>query len=758
MRSVRKLANFSIGFCVSVFAAHYILPYEYLLPAAVCAAVLALCGMVLKGNTRKRILLMALAAAIGFCGYKIHYDNTVNSSEVLVGKTETVMIQVLEYPTQYDYSSRTYVKLISDELPHVKACIYAYNDALSTVKPGTVLNAQIRFRSATEKYGEEYDNYISDGVYIVGNLKEASVVSDSGNSIYFLPQEIGDVLRRQIKSVFPQDVSPFMLALLTGDRTDYYKDEALHSAMGVSGLAHIVAVSGMHVSFLVAFLQLVLGKSRKTSVLCLALIWSFVVMSGSSPSAVRAGIMLSVFLMAPVFGRENDRTTSLCFALAVILAANPFSAGSVSLQLSFSAMAGIYLFANPVYEYLEKHTPGKGSVRRYIIGSLSSSLSVTVFSVPLIALHFGYVSLLAPITNILCLWAVSILFVGGYVVCLLSFFTKTLAAFFAGALAYLVRYIALVVKTVARFSLSTLYTENLYAVLWLAVAYIAFALWFVIRKNGKRINPLIPTAFCLALLICVFAKTRSDMLADDGTLGVMDVGSGQCIAFTEGEHTAVVDCGSRGTQTNAGSELTKYLRGSGRTKIDYLILTHLHSDHISGAVRLMNMMEVDTLVMPEYVGYVENGVLAELVNAAHDNGVRLMYISHDTELEAGGISLRLYAPFDKGDKNDRGIMLTAQVGNESVLITGDVTAPTERKLVAAQDLSDTDILVVGHHGSKYSTSEDLLLEADPELAIISVGYNNYGHPTEEVLDRLNAHGIKIYRTDECGRIVIDTGD
>lgn len=758
MKSVRKLAAFSIGFCISVFAAHYVLSYGYLLPAAACAAAVAACSLFLKGNTRKRILLAALAAAIGFCGYKIHYDNTVNSCAELVGKTETVTVRVLEYPTQYDYNSRAYVKLIGDNIPQVKACIYAYNDALSEAKPGTVLNAQIRFRSATEKYGEEYDNYISDGIYLVGNLKEASLVSDDGGSAAFLPQEIGRVLRNQIKSVFPKDASPFMTALLTGDRTDYYKDEALYSAMGVSGLAHVVAVSGMHVSFLVAFLQLVLGKSRKTSLLCLALIWSFVVMSGSSPSAVRAGIMLSVFLMAPVFGRENDRTTSLCFALAIILAANPFSAGSVSLQLSFSAMAGIYLFAKPIYEYLDKHMPGKGSVRRYIIGSLSSSLGVTVFSMPLMAVHFGYISLLAPITNILCLWAVSVLFVGGYAVCILSFLAKGTAALFAGALAYLVRYIALVVKETARLSFSTLYIENLYATMWLAFVYLAFGLWFVIRKKGKRFSPLLPSALCLALLVCVFAKTRADMLADDGTLGVMDVGSGQCIAFTEGEHTAVVDCGSRGTQANAGSELTKYLRGSGRTKIDYLILTHLHTDHISGVVRLMNMMQVDTLVMPEYVGYIENGVLVELVNAAHENGVRLMYISRDTELDAGGISLHLYAPFDKGDKNDRGIMLTAQAGNENVLITGDVTAPTERKLVAAQDLSDTDILVVGHHGSKYSTSEELLLEAEPELAIISVGYNNYGHPTEEVLERLNAHGIRIYRTDECGRIVINTGD
>lgn len=757
MKSVRKLAIFSIGYAASVFAAHYILPYETLLTAVVLAAAAALPGLLFKGNARKRILLAALAAAIGFLGYKYHYDSTVIPCEELTGKTLTVQVQVLDYPMHYDYCSRINVKLKTDGVPQVKTAIYDYDHKLTDVEPGDMLSVKLRFRSAATRYGEEVDNCISDGIYAIGNLEEAELISHGG-SVKFLPQRIGKALRTQIKSVFPQDAAPFMLALLTGDRSEYYNDDALYSAMGVSGLAHAVAISGMHVSFLVAFLQLVMGRSRRTSLLCLTLIWAFVVMSGSSPSAVRAGIMLSVFLLAPVFGRENDRTTSLCFALALILAANPFAAGSVSLQLSFSAMAGIYLFAQPVYDWLNTHIKGKGRLRSYLIGSLSSSLSVTVFSVPLIAVHFGYVSLLMPITNILCLWAVSVLFVGGYAVCLIGFVIKPLAALAAGVLAYLVRYIAFVVKGLARLPYSAVYTENLYAVLWLAFVYAAFTVWYFVRRKVKRLNPLIPAALSLIALLGVFLQTRADMLNDTGTLSVMDVGSGQCIAVTEGEHAAVIDCGSRGTMTNAGSEVGQYLLASGRWKIDCLILTHLHSDHINGVVRLMNTVKVGTLVLPEYVGYIDDGVLSELVAAAHDNHVGLMYISRDTELNAGGISLKLYAPFDKGDKNDRGIMLTAEIGNESVLVTGDVREATERKLVNAQDLSDTDILIVGHHGSKYSTSEELLDEADPEKAVISVGYNNYGHPADEVLERLREHGITIYRTDERGRIVINCGD
>lgn len=158
MRSVRKLAAFSIGFGISVFAAHYALPYCHLMTAAIVATVTAACGLLFKGNTRKCIILAALAAAIGFAGYKIHYESTVIPCEALVGKTLTVDAQVLDYPTNYDNCSRVYVKLTGDDIPHVKAAVYDYDHKLTELEPGDTLRAKIRFRSAVNRYGEDVDN------------------------------------------------------------------------------------------------------------------------------------------------------------------------------------------------------------------------------------------------------------------------------------------------------------------------------------------------------------------------------------------------------------------------------------------------------------------------------------------------------------------------------------------------------------------------------------------------------------------------
>lgn len=133
-----------------------------------------------------------------------------------------------------------------------------------------------------------------------------------------------------------------------------------------------------------------------------------------------------------------------------------------------------------------------------------------------------------------------------------------------------------------------------------------------------------------------------------------------------------------------------------------------------------------------------------------------MYIVRDTQLEAGEIRLSIYESSERGKRTESGIMSTVSIGDYDMLVTGDVEMSVERELVREHELEDTDLLIVPHHGSKYSTSAELLEEASPETAVISVGYNSYGHPTEEVLERLSEYGVTVLRTDELGRIIIDT--
>ena len=758
MKSVRILCTASIGYCTAVFLSHYLLFGESVIAVLALPVMLALSAFLFRGRMRTRLIIAALAMALGFGQYWLHYDLTAAKCEVFAGKEVDTTARITDFPDIRDRCVLLSVKITGDELPNVSALIIDYSNEEADFRPGDEIKVKLKLRSVTERFGEQTDSNISKGVYLSGYTSEKIEKTGrwSGSFVYF-PKLIGNALHNEIGQLFPEDTAPFMKALLAGYKDDYYGNDKLYASMNVAGLAHVVAVSGMHVAFLVGVLQSILGKNRRSSLICICLVWLFVIMVGSPLSAIRAGIMISLLMLAPVLGRKNDRATTLSFALALILITNPFSAGSVALQLSFGAVAGMFLFSQPIYAYFsKKFSPPRafGAVWNYIIATLSSSLAVTVFTFPLLAVHFGYITLLAPVMNILFLWAISFLFVGGFAVCAVGLVLPTPASWLAAVLSCLVRYIAFVVEYAAKLPITALYMENKYAPAWLLTSYALFIAYFLLRRK-KKISVFAPSALCLAMLCGVFALTGRDMRSDTGTISVMNVGNGQCIAVTEGENVVVIDCGSYGVTQNAGSMLSSYLRAGGRYDIDYLMLTHLHSDHTTGVVRLLNLMNVNTVILPDNAEDTNgDDVLDDIIAACEENGTKIVYITRDTEFTAGAIRLSVYESSERGSRDESGIMSTVSIGDYDMLVTGDVGKVVERELVSLQDLTDTELLIVPHHGSKYSTSDELLSELRPETAVISTGYNRYGHPTKETLDILNEYGVNVLRTDELGRIVL----
>lgn len=758
MKSVRILCTASIGYCAAVFLSHYLLFGESVIAVLSLPVMLAVSAFLFRGRMRTRIIIAALAMTLGFGQYWLHYDLTAAKCEVFAGKEAETTARITDFPDIRDRCALLSVKITDDDLPNVSALIIDYSNEEADFRPGDEIKVKLKLRSVTERFGEETDSNISKGVYLSGYTSEKIEKTGrwSGSFIYF-PKLVGNALHNEIGQLFPEDTAPFMKALLAGYKDDYYGNDKLYASMNVAGLAHVVAVSGMHVAFLVGVLQSLLGKNRRSSLICICLVWLFAVMVGSPLSAIRAGIMISLLMLAPVLGRINDRATTLSFALALILVTNPFSAGSVALQLSFGAVAGMFLFSQPIYAYFSKKlSPPRifRAVWNYIIATLSSSLAVTVFTFPLLAVHFGYITLLAPVINILCLWAISLLFVGGFAVCTVGLVLPTPASWLAAVLSCLVRYIAFVVEYAAKLPITALYMENKYAPAWLLTSYALFIAYFLLRRK-KKISVFAPSALCLAMLCGVFALTGRDMRSDTGTISVMNVGNGQCIAVTEGESVVVIDCGSYGVTKNAGSMLSSYLRAGGRYDIDYLMLTHLHSDHTTGVVRLLNLMNVNTVIMPDNAEDTNgDDVLDDIIAACEENGTNIVYITRDTEFTAGAIRLSVYESSERGSRDESGIMSTVSIGDYDMLVTGDVEKVVERELVSLHDLTDTELLIVPHHGSKYSTSDELLSELRPETAVISTGYNRYGHPTKETLDKLNEYGVNVLRTDELGRIVL----
>lgn len=354
---IRKLAITALSFSAAIFVSDYLLPLSLLPWLAGAFALFALLILVRRRRWSLGFGLAALGLALGFGSFFLHAQKTLVPAQQLDGESISLTGEVCSFPQNYETYSRIELRIGGDGLPGGKMILYAADDSLLDFAPGDLLRCEAKLKRPDLRYGERYDSYISKGIYLTGNVKSPPEKVGTGSFWRTLPLLLNRTLTSRVDEIFPADTAPFMKSLMLGDKSDLYEDLALHTAMSRAGFLHIVAVSGMHIAFLVGLIQLLFGKTLRSSILCLILIWLFVPVTGASPSAVRAAIMQSFLLTAPLVKRENDAITSLSAALGLILIINPYAAGSISLQLSFSAMAGILVLGERLQESISSLLP-----------------------------------------------------------------------------------------------------------------------------------------------------------------------------------------------------------------------------------------------------------------------------------------------------------------------------------------------------------------------------------------------------------------
>lgn len=749
---MRKLATAALAFSAAVFLANFMLPEGRLLVLAALSAGLGAALALLRRKWLRPAVIALLFFALGLLEYAAFCHYTVDRARLFAGETREISGVVLDYPDDYAGYCRLRVRTETEGLPRFKAIVYDNDKFFAGVEPGQRIRFTAKISVADTIFGKPYDNYFINGFYWKMSVKGGETVENASFTLRSIPIRVHHLLCERVDQIFPEESRVFIKALMLGDKQEFYDDDALYVTLSRAGLMHVAAVSGLHISFLVGLLLMLFGNGRRGALTSIALIWCFVLVSGSSKSAVRAAFMQTLLLLAPILRRENDPVTSLSAVLALILAACPFAAKSVSLQLSFAAMAGILCFAQGIRAWILKPFPAemRRGLPAYVSNVIACSLSVMVFTVPLTALHFSYVPLLAVFANLLCLWAVSACFCMAWAACLLSF-VPALGTAAAWICTLLVRYILYCAGKIAAMPYAVLYMETGGALAWMLISYGLLALGFLLRgKRGLRV--LLPACLSLGLLAGILLHTEKTYRNND-YISVLDVGQGQCIVAMAGDDTAVIDCGNSSNLDDAGSIAGEYLLGRGRRRIQLLMITHLHSDHADGVVRLIETVPVERLVLPaQSVNHAE--FYDKILACAERRGTEVLELAGDTELNAGRIKLDVFdaVPLEKSGAHN--LMTRLSIGQTDLLVTGDATMKQERGLVEREDLSGTDIEIVGHHGSKNATTEELLREAGGSLAVISVGYNNYGHPAPETLERLAEFGYTVKRTDTDGTIEI----
>lgn len=752
---MRVLATIGFSFSAGVFLAA-LLPWNgWQLYAAGGVLLLALAWLFAARKQKyfRRGLLILLPLAVSLA-YFAGYDHLVRQPiEDRCGAASDFTATVCDWPQATERGARVTVEL--EGYHRARAVLYGEAELLAA-RPGDTVTGTAQWQSAVHFDSDDVTHFNARGVYaLLYGREDVRLSAGDGDALRWLPQRAGKAFREKVAAIWDDPrVSGFLTAELTGDKSAM--DDGDYLAMQETGLAHLFAVSGLHCAFLVTLLALLI--SRRQRLLCavtIPLLLFYMVMVGMSPSVVRACIMQIFLLIAPLFRRGSDPLTSLAAALLVILLCNPFAAASVSLQLSFSATLGMVLLSPRLYKLLTGWYKGKCRPLRtalcFVAANLSATLSAVVFTAPLTAWYFRIFVLVAPLSSLLAVPAAGWSFMAAFVTVLLGFVWLPLASLLGWISWALVRYILWIANGMMSWRYHAVYFTNPYLIYWLLFLYAAF-IGCAATPDGKR-KYLLASALSVLTLTAAIWVNRQDYQYGVLTVLTLDVGQGESVILTSGGETALVDCGSSNSYKDPGGLAADTLHSMGVRELSAVVVTHYHADHTNGLYEVLRRIPVQTIYLPDIED--EYGVRERLVSLAEEKGAQVTYVTKETADTLGDTVLTIYPPVQSGgDLNELGLTALASAGDFDLLITGDMSGSTEKKLVETYALPDIEVLVVSHHGSRYSSNIRFLKAVTPEAAVISVGDNNYGHPSEETLQRLLAVGADIWRTDQQGTIRI----
>ncbi len=621
---------------------------------------------------------------------------------------------------------------------------------------------------------------------------------DPGHRLEGLRRGAAEALAR----VLPEPEAGLAAGILIGLRD--LVDRDLAAAFTTAGVSHVVAISGWNIAIVAAAIAALTGRlgRRRRSVVTLIAIVAYVAFSGASASVVRAALMAGVVLLARESGRAGRAAAALGWAATVLLVSDPGLIGDAGFQLSSLATAGLIAWATPLTDWLERH--GRGHMPRWLAESLGVSLAAQAATLPIVLVSFGRLALVSPVVNLFVVPLVAPAMAAGVVALaggalVLAGMPPTIGAILAAPGWVLLRILDAVVETAAGLPFANVTLGpplDLVAAAATGFALVALTWWRRHRPaprgsvpapeqgrapapsgaNGRprpggaglrttRVKPghAAGRAAIVALVvgICVTGGVLAARPAGIARVSVLDVGQGDAILVE----------GSRGGRllVDGGPDPDRLLVVLDERippwdrRIDAVILTHPHEDHVAGLALLLARYRVGRVFEPGMIGpgpgYAAWQRTLSVVGAA----ARGLLAAGD-RLSVDEISLRVLWPIrgqvpttppDGGTGiNNVSIVLLGQVGERRFLLMGDVEEGIDPTLLK-DDLPHVDLLKVAHHGSKTATTQAFVDATRPTVAVASAGTGNpYGHPTKATLDRLAASGARVLRTDLDGTVVV----
>lgn len=740
---MRLLVWFALGFGLACGIGAYLWPQWWLLGAGVLGAL----GCAVF---RRRIPAGAWAClglvmgAIWFWCFDSCYTAPLRA---LDGETTQLELTTVGYSWETDYGTAVDCQL---ELEGKRYRIRLYREETTPLEPWESIEVTARLRLTTDGGQSEPTFHRTQGILALAYAREEGCAVPRTDRTVGMVVIFQAKLRRHILSglerSIPGEGAAFAKALLLGDKTDISYERS--TDFKVSGISHIIAVSGLHMSIVFALLSVLTGKRRwLLALLGIPGILLFMLAAGFTPSVTRAGIMMILMILSLLLRREYDPPAALAFAALVMLAVNPLVAASVGFQLSVGSVAGIFLFMGRIHRWLSERIPeGKGRLlkrlRHWFVDGVSVTLSAQIITTPLVAIYFHTISLVSVLTNLLVLWIVSFTFYGVMLVWAVGAIWPTGGLLLGKLVSLPIGYICTTAHILSRLPLAAVYTDSVYIVIWLCFVYGLI----VLVVMGREERPGRAFALAAGSLVLALGLSWAEPLLHEQSVTVLDVGQGQSILLQHGRRSFLVDCGGD-YDAQTADVAAQTLLSMGIHKLDGLILTHYDRDHIGGVEGLLYRVGVECLYLPP-------GEEGQALSQSHP-GSQTVWLTQTLSLEEPGLNITLYPSKYAVSDNESSIAVLFQTENCDTLITGDASALYEQLLLRENPIPDLEILIAGHHGSKNATCQALLEQTAPDVVVISCGRDNaYGHPAQETLERLAQTGCTVYRTDLSGTITL----
>lgn len=737
----RPLLPLGIGFAIGIYLAYYLNINSFFL-CIILTLILALSLLRKKGDFFYTLII--LFVIVGSLNVNSKYDrilyNYIDEEVAFMGVIDS--IENSESGSKYILK----LKSIGNKNINDKVLLTIYDDYKLDLGQYIKLKGQVKVPPEnTNPYLFNYRAYLlGRGIeyQLITNPRSIEILDKEISLDYTIKKEFYKRVNRQFASLKPQNKEIITSLLLGSSNKDDLGDYDKYKDLGI---AHILAISGLHIgiiaSFLIYILSLIGVKRRYNYFVSLMILWTYGFLLAYPPSTLRALIMFTCIILSKVLNKPYDFLNVLAFSFIISLSINPFWLMNIGFLLSYTATISLGLILPPLREYFYP-------ISFKIKDLLLSILSVNIGIFPLQSLYFNEFPIYSFISNILVVPIATFNLILGFLNLVFDIFTPLLDVILSlqGFIIDYMYKLPLRTLSVSSFKLGEI-----------VLYYLIISLIFNLDKVELLSKEIKKTFFMSTLYILIVLSINVSL---DKTIVIdfIDVGQGDAILIKKGSNQYIIDTGGSvfGTFDVGERVLTPYLIKTGNRDIEGIIISHFDKDHYGGIFSLINNIKVDRVMGGSDIPDLE---LKEALKEKNIPYIRLskgnkLIIDKDTSLEI------LY-PKDirlSKNENDNSLVIILKAYDKRILFTGDIEKQVE-KILVKEGIEPVDVLKVPHHGSNSSTSEEFISSLNPSISIISVGRNNlYKHPSKEVIDRLKSHDSTIYRTDFMGLIKLIVND